>query len=57
MIDKKKIESVLLKQGLSEFKWINPEMIIVAHWVRIKCTFGCSDYGLGDLSPKYSLCK
>ncbi len=51
MIDKKKIESILLKQGFSEFEWINPEAIIVAHWVRIKCTFGCSDYGLGTCPP------
>lgn len=51
MKDKNKIESILLKQGFSEFKWINPETIVVAHWVRIKCTFGCSDYGLGTCPP------
>jgi predicted metal-binding protein len=51
MRDKEKIESIVLEQGFSEFKWIHPEKIIVAHWVRIKCTFGCSDYGLGTCPP------
>jgi len=51
MIDEKKIESILQKQGFSEFKWINPETIVVAHWVRIKCIFGCSDNGLGTCPP------
>jgi len=45
------IESILAKQGLSDFKWINPKEIVVAHWVRVKCTFGCSDYGLGTCPP------
>lgn len=51
MISKEKIESILTKQGFSDYKWINPEEIVVAHWVRIKCTFGCSDYGLGTCPP------
>ncbi|WP_291859984.1 DUF2284 domain-containing protein [Marinilabilia sp.] len=51
MVDKQKIESILLNQEFSEFEWINPETIVVAHWVRIKCIFGCSDYGLGTCPP------
>jgi len=47
----KKVESIMSKQGLSDYKWINPKEIIVAHWVRVKCTFGCSDYGLGTCPP------
>lgn len=50
-MNKKKIESIIQKQGFSDYTWINPETIIVAHWVRIKCTFGCSDYGLGTCPP------
>ena len=45
------IESILAKQGLSDFKWINPKEIVVAQWVRVKSTFGCSDYGLGTCPP------
>jgi predicted metal-binding protein len=51
MVDKDKIESILKNQELIDFKWINPKDIIVAHWVRVKCTFGCSDYGLGTCPP------
>jgi predicted metal-binding protein len=51
MTTKEKVESIVLKQGLSDYKWINPKEIIVAHWVRVKCTFGCSDYGLGTCPP------
>ena len=51
MISNEKIESMVTKQGLSDFKWINPKEIVVAHWVRMKCIFGCSDYGLGTCPP------
>ena len=50
-MNKENIESILTKQGFSDFKWINPKDIVVAHWVRVKCTFGCSDYGLGTCPP------
>jgi len=46
-----RIESILTKQGFSDFKWINPKEIVVAQWVRVKCTFGCGDYGLGACPP------
>jgi predicted metal-binding protein len=51
MINKEKIESILKNQDLSDYKWINPKEIVVAHWVRVKCTFGCADYGLGTCPP------
>lgn len=51
MKSKAVIETILTKQGFSDFKWINPKEIVVAQWVRVKCTFGCSDYGLGTCPP------
>lgn len=51
MIIKEKIESLLAKNGFSDYKWINTKEIVIAHWVRVKCTFGCSDYGLGTCPP------
>lgn len=51
MLSNKEIESIIEKQGFSDYKWINPGEIIIAHWVRVKCTFGCSDYGLGTCPP------
>ena len=51
MTDKPKIEALVKTQGFDNFKWIDPKEIVVAHWVRVKCTFGCSDYGLGTCPP------
>jgi predicted metal-binding protein len=51
MKSKTVIETILTRQGFSDFKWINPKEIVVAQWVRVKCTFGCGDYGLGTCPP------
>lgn len=51
MINKKKLESILQHQDFFDYKWINPKEIVVAYWVRVKCAFGCSDYGLGTCPP------
>lgn len=48
---KENIESILQAQGFSDYQWIDPKEIVVAHWVRVKCTFGCGDYGLGTCPP------
>jgi len=46
-----KIESILVQQGLLDYKWINPKDIVVAQWVRVKCYYGCDEYGLGTCPP------
>ncbi|MFO7369649.1 MAG: DUF2284 domain-containing protein [Bacteroidales bacterium] len=51
MTNKEKIESSLAQLGLTDYKWIDPKEIIVAQWVRVKCLFGCPDYGLGTCPP------
>jgi predicted metal-binding protein len=51
MTTKEKIESIVIGHGFSDYHWINPQDIIVSQWVRIKCTFGCTDYGLGTCPP------
>ena len=51
MKQQKKIEAILAAQGFSDYVWIDPEDIVVAQWVRVKCTFGCADYGLGTCPP------
>jgi predicted metal-binding protein len=50
-MNKEKIEAYIQEIGFSDFKWIKPAEISVAQWVRVKCTFGCSDYGLGTCPP------
>jgi predicted metal-binding protein len=51
MKHQEEVEFILEKQGFSNYRWIKPDDIIVANWVRIKCTFGCGDYGLGTCPP------
>lgn len=40
-----KIEKKFIEFGFSDFKWIDPKKIVVSHWVRMKCVFGCNEYG------------
>ena len=51
MENRNKIESIVTKQGFTDYTWIDPKKIIVAQWVRVKCMFGCGDYGLGTCPP------
>lgn len=45
MSDRIALESVFAKHGFVDFKWIDPKAIVVAQWVRVKCMFGCVEYG------------
>ena len=45
-----KLESLFKEYGLTEYKWIAASDIVVSYWVRMKCLFGCKNFG------KYALC-
>lgn len=45
MNPKDTIEKLIQGAGFSEYQWIKPEQIRIAHWVRMKCLFGCGDIG------------
>ena len=49
--EKKKIDAMIKDKGCADFKWIDPQKIIVAQWVRMKCMFGCGEYGRGASCP------
>ena len=51
MKDGGKLEAIFAKHGITDFKWIEPSGIVVAEWVRMKCMFGCGDYGKGACCP------
>ncbi len=34
-----------------DYKWIDPQKIIVSQWVRMKCMFGCKEYGHAACCP------
>ena len=51
MNEHEELESLFLKHGYTDFKWIEPKDIVVAQWVRLKCTFGCGEYGRNAACP------
>jgi len=55
MAFRKDLERKFIKNGFTDFKWINPEKIIVSYWVRMKCIFGCSEYGKNASCPPNTL--
>ena len=48
---RKAIDDVLNSHGYTDYKWIDSKQIIVAQWVRMKCMFGCGEYGRGGACP------
>lgn len=51
MSDRTQLEALFAKHGFTDFKWIDPHQIVVAQWVRMKCIFGCDDYGRNASCP------
>ena len=45
------LEALFHKYGFADFKWIDPEKIIVSQWVRMKCMYGCGEYGHNASCP------
>jgi predicted metal-binding protein len=42
------------KHGFTDFRWLDPQDIVVAQWVRMKCQFGCPDYGRAGACPPHT---
>lgn len=51
MINRQKIEKILLVNGYTSFKWVSGADLSVQQWVRFKCMFGCSTYGKKGSCP------
>ena len=45
------LDVIINEKGYTDYKWIDPKKIIVAQWVRMKCKFGCGEYGRGAACP------
>ena len=52
--EKARLEALFQEQGFSKFKWIDPQAIRVAQWVRMKCTFGCPSFGESGCCPPHT---
>ncbi|MHA1513625.1 MAG: DUF2284 domain-containing protein [Candidatus Hodarchaeales archaeon] len=51
MSKQQELEDIFREQGFQDFKWVNPKNIVVSQWVRLKCTFGCPDFGINATCP------
>jgi predicted metal-binding protein len=46
-----KVDGIIQNHGYDDYKWINPSEIIVSQWVRMKCMYGCNEYGKTATCP------
>jgi predicted metal-binding protein len=51
IVDRTALARLFQERGYTDYKWIEPGEIVVAQWVRMKCTFGCGDYGRNASCP------
>ena len=48
---REELEALFQKYGYRNYKWIDPVEIVVSQWVRMKCMFGCGEYGHNACCP------
>jgi predicted metal-binding protein len=48
---KNKLDEIFRSHSFLDFKWIDPKAITVARWVRMKCMFGCPEFGKNASCP------
>ena len=48
---KRKLNTIFVQDGYTDYKWINPKDIVVSQWVRNKCRYGCPTYGTKGACP------
>jgi predicted metal-binding protein len=45
------LEGLFREHGFADFRWIDPKDIILGEWVRMKCLYGCVEYGRTATCP------
>jgi predicted metal-binding protein len=50
---RQELEQLFLSFGFKDFRWADPRRFAVAEWVRMKCRFGCPDYGRTASCPPH----
>ncbi len=54
MTGKNKLEDLFRKHGFTDFRWIDPKEIVLGQWVRMKCLYGCVEYGRTATCPPHT---
>jgi predicted metal-binding protein len=47
----KGLKALFSKHGFADYRWLDPGEVVVAEWVRMKCRFGCREYGRNAACP------
>jgi len=50
----KKLEPTFVKHGFTDFRWLDAADIVVGQWVRMKCLYGCVEYGRTATCPPHT---
>jgi predicted metal-binding protein len=51
MTDRRALETIFIRNGCEDFKWMDPRKVVVSAWVRYKCMFGCGEFGRAATCP------
>ncbi|UCE60233.1 MAG: DUF2284 domain-containing protein [Phycisphaerales bacterium] len=51
MSKREELEALFAEHGFDDFRWFEPRHVVIAEWVRMKCRFGCRDYGESATCP------
>lgn len=51
MADQNLLQKLFNDSGFADFRWVDPQEIVVSQWVRLKCQFGCDIYGRNASCP------
>jgi predicted metal-binding protein len=51
--ERKQLEGLFQKHEFDDFKWIHPAQIVVSQWTRMKCMYGCREYGKTASCPPH----
>lgn len=49
--ERRELTLLIETMGFGDWTWIKPRDIVVAQWVRMKCMFGCGEYGHNASCP------
>ena len=47
----RQVEIICANHSFRDYKWIDPKEVVVEQWIRMKCMFGCSEYGKNATCP------
>ena len=61
MVNREEMEKLFRERGYENVRWINPKEIVVSFWVRMKCMYGCPNFGkhasCPPTTPSFAECQ